>query len=151
MQKLEIKHELELKEVAQIALQKVAAHQENGAGVLALSGDLGAGKTAFTQALARELDIDNDITSPTFVIMKLYEAAQDAEKALPFLHLVHIDAYRIEDIDEMRVLRFEEILAQKGTIICIEWAEKIKELLPARTVYMDIEITGETSRTITFR
>ena len=151
MQKLEIKHELELKEVARIALQKVTAHQENGAGVLALSGDLGAGKTAFTQALARELDIDNDITSPTFVIMKLYEAAQDAEKALPFLHLVHIDAYRIEDIDEMRVLRFEEILAQKGTIICIEWAEKIKELLPARTVYMDIEITGETSRTITFR
>lgn len=141
MEKLEIMHESELVGVAQSVLQLLAAKRiKNTASVLALHGDLGAGKTTFMQTLARLLHIEETVISPTYVIMKKYTLPEDAEH---FNVLVHIDAYRIEDIDEMRVLRFEEVLAEKDTIICIEWAEKIADLLPGHTVHMDIKINGE--------
>jgi tRNA threonylcarbamoyladenosine biosynthesis protein TsaE len=78
--------------------------------------------------------------------MKRYDIEES--KGAGWDTLVHIDAYRIEDIDEMRVLRFEEVLAEKDTIICIEWAEKIESLLPSHTVHMQIDIEGE-ARVIT--
>ena len=144
MEKLEIHNEAELSTITPTVLQSIIDKKpENCAAVLALHGDLGAGKTSFVKSLARELGVEDVVTSPTFVIMKLYDTQAEA-----FQTLVHIDAYRIEDIDEMRVLRFEEVLSQKDTIICIEWAEKIKELLPSHTVHMDIEIKGE-GRTFT--
>jgi tRNA A37 threonylcarbamoyladenosine biosynthesis protein TsaE len=80
--------------------------------------------------------------------MKQYEVQDDSFEI--FKELVHLDVYRIEDLDEMRVLRFTQLLEQKDILICIEWAEKIKPLLPAHTLYMHIESTGEQSRTITF-
>lgn len=150
MEKLEIGNEQELSTIAQKILSLLSEQKpENAAAVLALSGDLGVGKTAFTKALAQELGIEQIVQSPTFVIMKGYETGDDTQATTPFSRLVHIDAYRIDDIDEMRVLRFDEILAQKDTIICIEWAERIQSLLPEHTLFMDIAITGETSRTIT--
>ncbi len=106
--------------------------------VLALSGDLGAGKTTFTQELARQLGVTAVVTSPTFVIMKSYDTTNVA-----FQQLIHIDAYRIEEIDEMRVLGFEQILTQKATIICIEWAERISSLLPAETINLAFTMSGE--------
>jgi tRNA threonylcarbamoyladenosine biosynthesis protein TsaE len=146
MEKLEITDEQELPQLAAKLIELLAEKKpEESAAVLALHGDLGAGKTSFVKALALELGVTEVVTSPTFVIMKLYEA-QETKAA--FAQLVHIDAYRIEDIDEMRVLRFEEVLSEKDTIICIEWAEKIEALLPAHTVHMNIEIQGE-SRQIT--
>lgn len=151
MEKLDISEQSELDNVVTHALQNVLKRKiENTAAVLALSGDLGAGKTAFVKALSHTFGITDEVTSPTFVIMKRYEIPE-SENAQSFSTLVHIDAYRIEDVDEMRVLRFEEILAEKETIICIEWAENIQQLLPEHTVYMDIEITGENTRSITFR
>lgn len=111
--------------------------------VLALSGDLGAGKTTFTQMLAKQLGVEEVITSPTFVIMKAYELVGQ-----PWQELVHIDAYRVESIDEMRVLGFESLLAQKGTIICIEWAERIASLLPPRTITLSFTQSGD-ARVIT--
>ena len=119
----------------------VAAGGSDGT-VLALSGDLGAGKTTFVQTLAKRLDIRETVTSPTFVIMKQYGALGSFEK------LVHIDAYRIESVDEMPVLGFEEILEEKGTIICIEWAERIKELLPNNTMYLKFSFEND-ERTLT--
>lgn len=145
MEKLEITEEKELSALASKILELLAEKKpEESAAVLALHGDLGAGKTSFVKALASVLGVTEVVTSPTFVIMKLYEA----ENTGTFERLAHIDAYRIEDIDEMRVLRFEEVLAEKDTIICIEWAEKIEELLPAHTVHMNMEIKGE-SRVVT--
>jgi tRNA threonylcarbamoyladenosine biosynthesis protein TsaE len=148
MQTFHITSEDELKGIAVIVLGAVVkAMADSQASVLAISGDLGAGKTTFMQVLAKELHIKEPVISPTYVIMKRYEVSEDDVEI--FKTLVHIDAYRIEDIDEMRVLRFEEVLAEKDTIICIEWAEKIEELLPAHTVHhMNIEIKGE-SRVIT--
>lgn len=150
METMVIGNESELRQVAIKVLPMLSAVKpENEAAVLALCGDLGAGKTTFTKALATELGITEHVTSPTFVVMRRYEADDAVQKASPFAQLVHIDAYRIEDIDEMRVLRFEEILAEKDTIICIEWAERIRNLLPAHTLFMNIETQDETSRVIT--
>jgi len=110
--------------------------------VLALHGDLGAGKTTFVQKLAKLMNIDEVVTSPTFVVMKKYVAG-DSDR-----QLIHIDAYRIEEVDEMRVLGFVGLLAEKDTIICIEWAENIAELLPSHTYHLNFALASE-ARTIT--
>ena len=149
METLHITGVQELEGVAIIALGKlVQVHTSGETPVLALSGDLGAGKTTFMQALSQQLHITEPVISPTYVIMKRYQIPEEAAEI--FNTLVHIDAYRIEDIDEMRVLGFQEVLHEPKTVVCIEWAEKIQKLLPAHTVYMSIEITGEESREITF-
>jgi len=147
MEKMVIGSESVLIEVAHQVLQKLNARaRTEAATVLALSGDLGAGKTTFVQMLGTLLRVREDITSPTFVIMKIYQL--DAQTDSPFTELIHIDAYRIEVLDEMRVIGFSELLQKGNTLICIEWAEKIKELLPADTLCMHIAIEGE-SRVVT--
>lgn len=127
--------------VAEIYLDLLSEATDH-ASVLALHGNLGAGKTTFVQLLAKQLGITETVTSPTFVIMKRYEAGDNTSQ------LVHIDAYRIEDIDEMRVLGFEALLQQSHTMICIEWAERIEALLPPRTKHLSFELVDDV-RTIT--
>jgi tRNA threonylcarbamoyladenosine biosynthesis protein TsaE len=112
--------------------------------VIALSGDLGAGKTTFTQALGRRLGITEDMTSPTFTIMKGYETTDDT-----FTHVVHMDAYRIESEEELRPLRFDEILKMPNTLLVVEWAELIKEAIPRNALYITLSIKDETTRTAT--
>lgn len=126
MKEMQIHTEAELAEVAQLVITAAQQKSNAEAVVVALSGDLGAGKTTLTQHLAKQLGVVESVVSPTYVIMKRYACAEDA----PFFELVHIDAYRIETVDEMRVIRFSELLLQKGTIICIEWPEHIAALLP---------------------
>lgn len=101
--------------------------------VLGLSGDLGAGKTTLTQEIARALGVQEQVVSPTFVIAKFYETT-DAR----FTQLIHIDAYRIEEIAELQTLGFERMLALPNTLIIIEWPERVKELLPQSTAYFTI-------------
>lgn len=116
-----------------------ARSSKDDAFVFALHGDLGAGKTTFMQLLARQLGVSEQVTSPTFVVMKKYLVAEGG-----VAQLVHIDAYRIEDVDEMRPLRFSEELTEKDTIIGIEWAENIAPLLPANTLHLTFTLEGET-------
>ena len=123
--------------------QTVAVEHPAVATVLALSGDLGAGKTTLVQLLARVLGVTDTVTSPTFVVMKQYETTNDA-----FAELVHIDAYRIEDVDEMRPLGFTTVLARPGTLICIEWAERIAPLLPPQTVSVTLVLNRDETRTL---
>jgi len=139
MEKMVITQVAELQTVVNTVLDKANAQKDEVAVVIALHGDLGAGKTTFTQMLAQTLGVTEVVTSPTFVIMKVYELLEQT-----FLQLVHIDAYRIEEIDEMHVLGFEALLQQKDTIMCIEWAENIEALLPAQTVHVRITLEGET-------
>jgi len=117
--------------------------QKEGAHVIALSGDLGAGKTTFTQILAKKIGVTEHVTSPTFVIMRTYEADHDL-----FDTLVHIDAYRIEDIQEMEVLRIPEIFSRTGTIVCIEWPERVKEIIPEDAYNILISAHDDGSRII---
>lgn len=98
---------------------------QTGAHVVALSGNLGAGKTTLSQQIAGALGVTEPVTSPTFVLMKQYPLTGQQ-----FQQLVHIDAYRIESLDELAPLRFEELLADTTNLILIEWPEHIVAALP---------------------
>ena len=132
-----------IKELAVFAEVLIAALRTkkatlSGAVVVALSGDLGAGKTTLVQFLAKSLGVTDVVTSPTFTIMKGYETKDTA-----FNRLVHMDAYRIESLDELRPLHVAEIFSADKTLFCIEWAEKIAAALPADIVTLDIKTSGE--------
>jgi tRNA threonylcarbamoyladenosine biosynthesis protein TsaE len=102
-----------------------------GATVLALQGNLGSGKTTFTQAVARELGVIETVTSPTFVIQKNYEITNPRYVGT-FKKLIHIDAYRIEDPGELETIGFKKLVTDPDNLILIEWPEKVGELLPAQ-------------------
>jgi tRNA threonylcarbamoyladenosine biosynthesis protein TsaE len=103
--------------------------------VVGLSGHLGAGKTAFTKSVAKILGVAEEVTSPTFVIMKIYmlndrdPMINDQKNAAPFgfpwKRLVHIDAYRLERREELDALDWEKLVADKGNLILIEWPENV--------------------------
>jgi len=116
---------------------------EGGAVVLALHGDLGAGKTTTVQIIADKLGVVETVTSPTFVILKRY----DTEHKF-FSSLVHIDAYRIEDMSEVRPLQLDSYVTEPRSFVCIEWAERIAEVLPAHTLHLYFSGLGE-ERTLT--
>ena len=130
----------DLEAVAETVCTKVSEQPADTAVVLALHGELGAGKTTFMQVLARQLGVTEVVTSPTFVVMKQYEATREVKA------LVHIDAYRIEDEDEMRPLGFTELLKARGTLICIEWAERIQNLLPKDALHLTFKHEDKSRR-----
>jgi tRNA threonylcarbamoyladenosine biosynthesis protein TsaE len=143
---MQVKNISTLEELHALAAEVIAScGEKNTATVIALRGDLGAGKTAFTKELASLLDIEESITSPTFVIMKSYTIPHHAY----FKTLTHIDAYRIESDDEMRVLGFKELLSDPTRLICIEWPEKIESLIPEDAYPISINL-HDTIRTITY-
>lgn len=94
--------------------------------ILALQGDLGAGKTTFVQALGAELGITANIQSPTYVIMKRYDIRFGR-----FTSLVHIDAYRFEKPEEFAALKPETFLRDPNALVVIEWPERVEGILPA--------------------
>lgn len=98
----------------------------NKATVVFLSGDLGSGKTTFTKTFACECGIQEDITSPTFVILKRYEIASHDVFDGRFKNLIHIDAYRLKSYEELQKIKFEKYLADSANIILIEWPEMVK-------------------------
>lgn len=124
---------------------KKAEKINSQAAIVTLTGDLGAGKTTFTQQLAKHLGVTEPVVSPTFGIMKGYEIEGNEY----FDQLVHIDAYRIEDITEVGPLRFEELFRQPRTLICLEWPEKIADILPIEKVAVTIEIAKGEERRVT--
>lgn len=122
---------------------------QGGAIVVALSGDLGAGKTTFTQHFGDLLGIKDKIVSPTFVIEKIYKIGEEkSSEYAPLEHLIHIDAYRLESEKEMERLGWEEIVADPGNVILVEWPERIQGLLPQDCVRVQFEHVDEVSRKI---
>ena len=113
--------------------------------VVGLSGDLGAGKTTFSKAVAEVLGVGEVVSSPTFAIQKQYKT-QNAV----FEEFVHIDAYRIEDIKEVETLRFAELFSKPKTLVFIEWPEKIAEVLPRETIVLSFETIDENTRKISY-
>ena len=104
--------------------------------ILALSGELGSGKTTFVQGLARFLGIRGRMQSPTFVLMKWYDISLRRWRALPYRRLIHADAYRIKTIAEARRLGFPEVFADRDAIVVVEWADRIRKLFPNSAVWI---------------
>ena len=107
--------------------------------VLALFGDLGAGKTAFVRGLARGLGLRWPVSSPTFNIVNEYPGPTP---------LFHFDLYRLGDAEELYDLGWEEYL-DRGGVIAVEWSERAEEVFPPGTLRITIEKTGENERRIT--
>ncbi len=106
--------------------------------VISLRGSLGAGKTVIAKGIAKFLHIDEAIVSPTFTIIQEYDGD---------LKLYHMDLYRISGCDEFEMLGGEEMLYGNGVTL-IEWSEKIEEMLPDNTIYIDIKIDDNLDRII---
>ncbi len=117
--------------------------REGGATVVGLSGQLGSGKTAFVQLIAKAYGVEESVTSPTFVIEKIYKL----EKR-PFDRLIHIDAYRLERGEELAVLGWKEILSDPKNLILIEWPERVAEVLPKEMHRITFTFVDEHTRDI---
>jgi len=107
--------------------------------IVSLRGSLGAGKTVLAKGIAKALDIREAIVSPTFTLMQEYEGK---------LPLYHMDLYRISGTDEFEMIGGEEMLYGNGVTL-IEWSEKIQDMLPDGTIFVDISIMPDTKREIT--
>lgn len=110
-----------------IMRKKIGVH----ARVIGLVGDLGAGKTTFVQGFAKALGIKRHLPSPTFLIFRSYTLLAE-----PFRSLYHVDAYRLKDPTELDVLDFSDILKDRHNIVIIEWADRIKKILPPDTTWL---------------
>lgn len=104
--------------------------------VIALSGNLGAGKTTFAQGFAKGLGIKHRMVSPTFLIFRNYKLNVKSKKRHGFENFYHVDLYRIHNEKELDVLNFKSILHSPFNLVLIEWAEKIKKLLPKDTIWV---------------
>jgi tRNA threonylcarbamoyladenosine biosynthesis protein TsaE len=137
-----------LDEVQSLATQFATSltPRKNVATIVALSGDLGAGKTSFVQALARTYGVIDHVTSPTFVIEKIYQLPPDQ----PFKKLIHIDAYRLNTARELEALGWPELVANPEHVICIEWPERVAECIPADAITVSCRGIDETTHEYTF-
>lgn len=119
-------HVFESEDATRGFVDKFTAEVSRGAGgnratVLALSGDLGTGKTFFVKSLAANLNVTETITSPTFVLARFYDLAEN----LPWQRLIHIDAYRLEKADDLIKLGWDDWVSDPANLVCIEWPEQI--------------------------
>src|SRR3990172_11642669 len=111
--------------------------------VISFSGDLGTGKTTFTQGLAKGLGVKERVTSPTFVILNLHQANKG-------LTLAHFDLYRLNSESDLEGIGATDYLGKKNIISVIEWPEKAKKLLPKSTMWVKFEHIDENKRRIIY-
>ncbi|HIY17070.1 MAG TPA: tRNA (adenosine(37)-N6)-threonylcarbamoyltransferase complex ATPase subunit type 1 TsaE [Candidatus Intestinimonas stercorigallinarum] len=116
------------------ALGAALAEELKPGAVVAFTGDLGAGKTAFVRGLARGLGIGERVTSPTFTIVNEYEGGR--------LPLFHFDMYRLDSADELFDIGWEDYLA-RGGVCAVEWSEKVSEALEPGAIRVDIRRGGD--------
>ena len=121
------------------------AHSLVGGETVALTGDLGAGKTTFVQAIGKVLGVAERLTSPTFVYMHTHPIKEG-----PVRMLVHVDAYRI-DGPGLRGIGLEEFMGAPGIVTVIEWAERARELLPEDAIEVTFSHLGGDKRRIEIR
>ncbi len=134
-----------------IQTQKIAAKlsrgilklkQDKKAIVIGLIGELGSGKTTFTQGFAKGLGLKENITSPTFVLEKVYKLAEKHR------HFIHIDAYRLKNSKDLINLGFKNLIRDPKNIILIEWADRIKSILPKNCLRIKFKHKDKNKRKI---
>lgn len=133
MQTLVSNSEKESRQVAQKLAKQISS------GVIALSGQLGAGKTTFVQGFAKGLGIKEKIISPTFVLMRQHQIPNTSRM------LYHIDLYRLENPQNIKQLGLDEIIKNTNNIVVIEWADKLDEL-PTNSIKISIQKKGTNQR-----
>jgi tRNA threonylcarbamoyladenosine biosynthesis protein TsaE len=121
------------------------APSPRGATLVTLSGELGVGKTAFTKAVAKALGVEEIVTSPTFVLEKIYLLPSFDGHAVLFKRLVHIDAYRLEKGADLAPLGFNELMRDSGNLILLEWPEKVRDALPEPDVKISFTVNTDGS------
>lgn len=125
------------------ALGQALVERLSPGAVVAFTGDLGAGKTAFVRGMAKGLDIPQRVTSPTFTIVNEYEGGR--------LPLFHFDLYRLGSSDELFDIGWEDFL-RRGGICAVEWSENVADALEPDTVFIDIRRgEGPDDRVITIK
>lgn len=113
-----------------------------GVNLVGLVGDLGSGKTAFAKGIAKALGIKRNITSPTFIIEKIYPAGDQK--------LAHIDAYRLSSNQDLQAIGFGELTSNQNNIIFIEWPERVFSQFPANMKIINFRYIDENKRKISF-
>lgn len=131
-----------------LALSANGLSKKTDATVVGLSGDLGSGKTAFVKCVAHALGITDTVTSPTFILEKIYAIPQNHFFGERFTKLIHIDAYRLTSGDEMRSLCWEALLKERENLIFLEWPEQVKSALPENIIKLSFKHIDETTRSI---
>ena len=133
----------ETKKIAETLIKQLRPNNKQ-ATIVGLFGDLGSGKTTFTQIIAELLGVEETVTSPTFVIEKIYLL----NKKNKFERLIHIDAYRLDSGQELANLGFEELLKDSKNLILIEWPERVADILPKDLIKINFKFISEFEREI---
>ncbi len=140
--KIVSKSQKETEKIAKEFLEKILGSKvSKSACVVGLSGDLGTGKTTFTQAISKILKIKRKVNSPTFVIMKRYSL-----KHKIFKNMFHLDAYRLKNAQELLNLGWKEIISNPEHLVFIEWPENVKKAMPKKHHKISIKHTKEGHR-----
>ncbi len=136
----------EIEKYAETFVQQIirSSGEKEKATVVGLSGELGAGKTTFVKAVAKSFGLTQTVTSPTFVIEKIYQIDNNI-----FSKLIHIDAYRLKGGSELQNLGWDNIISDSKNIIFIEWPEMVTEILPNKMTHLTFEVVSEVKRKIT--
>jgi len=146
-------------EVGKILGEEILASALEEPIVIALAGDLGAGKTTFVKGLAKGLGIETTVVSPTFILIGSYQSnpglktsAQGGPalggKNLKLKTLYHLDPYRLADASSL-VPELDELLQIPQAVIAIEWAERLKQYIPKQAIHIALEHTNNDERNIT--
>ncbi len=145
---MEIKSESlqKTKKAGELLAEEALKTKTSKALVFGLKGDLGSGKTAFTQGFARGLRIRKKILSPTFILMKKFQIPG----IKGFKTFYHFDCYRIKNKKEILNLGFKGIISDSQNIVVIEWADKIKGILPENSVSIEFKLIDVETRKISF-
>lgn len=143
--------EKELIEISDRILKEITKNKKSGrASILALSGDLGAGKTTLTKEIAKKLGIKEKVVSPTFIIMKIYEVNKNSLYYKNFKKMVHIDAYRLEDKNELKNIGWGDITKDEDNLIVIEWPEIVKDSLDKDVFWVKLGHVDDDTRSLEF-
>ena len=118
----------------------------HGGDIIALSGELGSGKTTFTKGVAEALGITQEITSPTFLLVKQYQVSRPGIN-----RLYHIDLYRLDEKADFRLLGLTDIFSDSQAVVIIEWPERLKNRLPEQSKVITFTYLAEDKREIVIK
>jgi tRNA threonylcarbamoyladenosine biosynthesis protein TsaE len=137
------KNSYQTKKLGEILAREILKSNFKKSAILALEGDLGGGKTTFLQGFAKGLGIKEKILSPTFVILKKFQIPNSK-----FQYFYHFDCYRIKESKEVLKLGFKKLISSPKNIVSIEWADKIRKILPRKLIKIKFKFLDKNTRKI---